>query len=162
MNKLWTTIIVIAIAAGAVWWFNGGTGKLSTPGTSASPSVSASATPKVSGQAKTSASPSPMPTSTLSYTQLVQLYANKRFQFDSSCNSQPSSMVLKNGSNILLDNRANETRVIVLNGASYTLPAYGYRVVTVSNSVLPQKIGVTCNGKVNSGMIDLQANISGE
>ena len=165
MNKLWTIIVVIVVLVGAVWWFNGGSSNVSlTPGTSVSPTaVSATKTP-AGYKATPSISPTPVPvvTSNLSYSQLVAQYGSNRIQFNQDCQASPSSMVLKTGTGILLDNRSNKTQVISLNGASYTLVPYGYRVVTVSSATLPKAIGVTCNGQVNTSSINLQANISGQ
>ncbi|OGM97964.1 MAG: hypothetical protein A2735_00815 [Candidatus Yanofskybacteria bacterium RIFCSPHIGHO2_01_FULL_41_21] len=160
MNKTWIVVIVVAIVAGA-WWLNKGSSDLSlSPDTSTSPTpVGATKTPAVS---KATPKASPTVTSSLSYTQLVAQYGSNRIQFDQDCHGTPGSMVLKSGTSILLDNRSNKTQVISLNGASYTLVPYGYRVVTVSSSPLPKDVGVSCNGVVNAGMINLQANISGQ
>ncbi len=162
MNKTWIVVIVVAIVAGA-WWLNRDSSDLSlSPGVSSSPTpVGATKTPAVSNSKVTPKS-SPTVTSNLSYTQLVALYGSNRIQFNQDCKGQPGSMVLKNGTSILLDNRSNKTQVITLNGASYTLVPYGYRVVTVSSSSLPKDIGVSCNDSINAGMINLQANISGQ
>lgn len=165
MNKLWTTIIVVVVLVGAAWWFNGGSSNLSlSPGTSSTPTaLAATKTPSGSvSKAKNSATPVPIATSALSYSQLVAQYGSNRIQFNQDCQANPSSMALKAGTGILLDNRSNKTQVISLNGASYTLVPYGYRVVTVSSATLPKAIGVTCNGQVNTSTINLQANISGQ
>lgn len=163
MNKTWIVVIVVAIVAGA-WWLNRDSSNLSlSPDTSTSPTpVGATKTPAGSKTVSRTVTPTPTVTSNLSYTQLVAQYGSNRIQFDQDCKGQPGSMVLKNGAGVLLDNRSNKTQVITLNGVSYTLVPYGYRVVTVSSSSLPKAVGVSCNDSINSGMINLQANISGE
>ncbi len=163
MNKKWIAVIVVAIVAGA-WWLNGGSSDLSlSPDASTSPTaVGATKTPEGSKTVSRTVTPAPTVTSNLSYTQLVALYGDKRIQFNQDCQAQPGSMVLKNGTGILLDNRSNKTQVIGLNGKIYTLVPYGYRVVTVSSPTLPKALGVSCNNSVNTGTINLQANISGQ
>jgi len=158
MNKLWIGIIAVVVIVVGVWWFNGGSSSVSLlPGSSASPSVSATKTPGVANR-----TPTPTVTSNLSYSQLVAQYGSNRIQFNSSCQASPNSMVLKNGTGILLDNRSNTTQVISLNGATYTLIPYGYRVVTLTSSSLPRDIGISCNNTANASLVKLQANISGE
>lgn len=167
MNKTWTIVIVVLVIVAGVWWLNGGGSNLAlAPGanTSASPTaVGATKTP-VGYKATKSATPVPTPTitSSLSYTQLVAQYGSNRIQFDSDCKATPSSVVFKNGTSILLDNRSNQARTIVVNGRSYALVAYGYQVVTLSSSTLPQTLSLSCGDKVNVGTINLQANISGQ
>lgn len=161
MNKTWLVIIVVAIAAGAWWLSEDNSGVSLNPDTSTSPTaVGATKTPSASKT--TTSTATPLPTSSLSYTQLVAQYGSNRIQFNQDCQATPGSMSLKNGTGVLLDNRSNKTQVITFNGLSYTLVPYGYRVVTVSSSTLPKAIGVTCNGSVNTGTINLQANISGQ
>jgi len=159
MNKTWTAIIVVLVIIAGIWWLNGGSSNLALfPDASTSPTAEATKTPAVAKKG----TPVPVATSNLSYSQLVAQYGANRIQFNQDCQASPSSMVLKTGTSILLDNRSNKTQVVSLNGSSYTLVAYGYRVVTLSSSSLPKTIGVTCNGQVNTGTINLQANISGQ
>ncbi len=163
MNKLWIGIIAVVVIVVGVWWFNGGSSQVSLfPDASTSPTAVGVTKTPAGYKATKSATPVPVATSALSYSQLVAQYGNNRIQFNASCQANPSSIVFKNGASILLDNRSNQTQVISLNGASYTLVPYGYRVVTLSSSTLPKAVGVTCNGQVNTSMINLQANISGQ
>jgi hypothetical protein len=160
MNKTWTVVIIILVIIAGIWWFNGGNSNLALfPDASTSPTTAgATKTPAVAKKG----TPVPVATSSQSYSQLVAQYGSNRIQFNQDCQASPSSMVLKSGTSILLDNRSNKTQVISLNGASYSLVPYGYRVVSVSNASLPKTIGVSCNSLVNTGTINLQANISGQ
>lgn len=158
MKKLW--IIVILVIAGLIWWMSGDNKLPSYLGSTTSPTASVVATKTPATVKKPTATP--VATPTLSYSQLVQQYGSNRIQFDSNCYAQPKTMVLKSGTSILLDNRSSQTRVIAINGNNYTLGGYGYQVVTVQDSSLPKNVGVTCNNQINSGMINLQATISGQ
>jgi hypothetical protein len=157
MNKFWTGVIIVAVVAGAVWWLRGSNTDLSSlyPSFSASPMATVKATTPKSSK-------SPLPTSTLTYSQLVAQYGANRIQFDTNCQAQPNLVVFKNGTSILLDNRANQTRTIGLNGVQYSFVPYGYRVITLSSSSVPQKWTLSCNNLVNVGTIQLEANISGQ
>lgn len=158
MSKTWIIVLVIVVIAAGVWFVKGGSLPTSLSiSPSASPSASASKTP--SSSVRRTATPAP---TQLSYTQLVQQYGSNRIQFDSNCRAYPSSLVLKNGAKIMLDNRSNQARTIKLNSASYNLAPYGYQTVTLTNSILPEKISLSCNSSVNVGTIQLQANISGQ
>lgn len=162
MNKTWTAIIVVLVIVAGVWWFNGGSSNLSlTPGTSPSPSALGATKTPVASKGKT-ATPVPTITSTLSYSQLVAQYGANRIQFNQSCQAVPSSVVFKNGTSVLLDNRSNQARTISVNGRLYSLVAYGYQVITLSSSTLPATLTLSCNSNVNVGTINLQANISGQ
>ena len=107
------------------------------------------------------ATPTPVATPTSSYSQLVAQYGNNRIQFDSNCQAQPSVVSYKNGATILLDNRANQTRVIGVGVNTYTLGPYGYQVITLSGTV-PQQMHLSCNSSVNVGTINLGADILGQ
>ena len=161
MNKTWTAIIVVLVIIAGVWWFQGGSSVPSLyPSVSASPTATAKAT--TASKTKTPATPVPTLTSALSYTQLVAQYGNNRIQFDQNCQAQPKAIVFENGTRILLDNRANQTSVIGLNGQTYTLGPYGYQAVTLSTPSVPKALSLSCNSLVNVGTIQLQANISGQ
>ncbi len=165
MNKTWTIIIVILVIAAGVWWFNGsGSNVPLSPGASASPTAVGATKKPVVSKTNNSVTPTPIPvaTSALSYSQLVAQYGNNRIQFDANCQAQPGNVVFKNGTKILLDNRSNQPRSISVNNINYNLGAYGYQVILLSSSTLPQTIKLGCNGLVNVGTIQLQANISGQ
>ncbi len=160
MNKTWTIIGLILVIILGAWWFNSNQSGISlSPDATATPKVSATKTPAVSGSKPTA---TPVATPVLSYSQLVAKYGSDRIQFDSDCKATPNSMVFKNGGSILLDNRSSKTAVVSVGDNKYTLGAYGYQVVTLNSSTVPKMLSVTCNGRVNTSTINLQANISGQ
>src|SRR3989344_1502768 len=162
MNKTWTVIIVILVIIAGIWWFNGGNSSVSLspdPDASTSPTALGATRTPIGYKASPSISPTPVATSALSYSQLVAQYGSNRIQFNQDCQAVPSSMVLKTGTSILLDNRSNKAQTIGIDGKNYALVPYGYRVVTLSSTSLPKALGVSCNNAVNTGTINLQANI---
>ena len=160
-NKILWLVVIILLAIGAFFWLHNSGGSLgSLSYQSSSPSPSATGSPKTTVKSSPKATSSV--TAAKTYTQLVQEYVNRTLQFNSLCQVTPSSMVLKNNTSILLDNRANVARTVSVDGKSYNLSAYGYQVVTLSSKTLPHTVAVNCGSTVNAGQVLLQANISGE
>lgn len=167
MKKTWIAIAVI-IALGAVWWFKqGGSDQygwvtaLPTPTSTPTMMVTKSTS---TGGAKTkpvAATPTPMSIG-LSYTQLVKQFGVNRISFDQNCQAEPEVFSVKNGTSILLDNRSNQARTINIDGKQYALVGYGYQVATVTSASLPKTVGLKCDSSINSGTIQIQANISGQ
>ncbi|HWA64568.1 MAG TPA: hypothetical protein VG866_01825 [Candidatus Paceibacterota bacterium] len=159
MKNTWILVIIAVVVIAAVVFIRKDSGAPS-PSTSASPTSSAHGT---TATPKTSTSPKVTPTGVgRSYDQLVKDYANSRIQFDANCQATPASFALKTGSQVLLDNRSNQARAIVVDGKTYNLGAYGYQLITVSGGTLPRTVGVNCGPAVNVSTINLQANISGQ
>ena len=157
MKNNWIIIVIAIVIIGAIVWMRQGSpsGSNSYQTNTPKPTAVATSTAKVTPRPSVSASGR-------SYDQLVKDYANTRVQFDAQCRATPTSLALKTGSQILLDNRSNQSRVVTVDGASYTLLPYGYQVVTVSSTSLPKTIGINCGSSVNVSSINLQSNISGQ
>jgi|SRR3989344_2848426 len=96
-------------------------------------------------------------TQTLSYSDAVKIYANKTLQFDSNCLVNPSYLTLKEGTSIMLDNRANLQRAVYLDSVQYNIAPYGFKIATLTtNAPLPHTIQVDCGNGKNNGRILLQ------
>jgi uncharacterized protein YxeA len=94
----------------------------------------------------------------LSYQKALVLYKDKRIQFDkdkSVCAATPNHATYKSGTTIMLDNRANEARTIKI-GATYTVKAYGFKLVKLSSTKLPVTWLVDCDEHQNVATILLQ------
>ncbi len=150
--------VVIALKAWTWFGINGLesiTGGGSNPTTSeqptTSPTTSTSPSPSAS-PAKTTPTPKP-----LSYSDAVGLYVNRRLQFDVNCVVNPSYVVFKKGTQIMLDNRYDKPRAVYLNGVLYNLSAYGFKIVTLTTTKpLPYTIIVDCGSGKNNGRIILE------
>lgn len=157
MKKLWI-VIVLVLAVAAVWWFKGG-GSSEYAGMQATGSPSASASPvKATVAYRKTTAPAASPA--MSYSQLVQQYGTNRIQFDDMCQAQPKSIVFKVGTSFMLDNRSSQPRQISMDGHTYNLGGYGYQILTLSGS--PRLISITCGALPNVGLINLEANVSGQ
>ena len=149
---------VVLIAAGVFFLARG-----SRPGDQAT----GSQTPTVSPQVSESVSPSatlapgktatPRPTtSTLTYSQAINLYVGKRIQFDQLCKASPANSTFKNGVNIMFDNRSGDARTITIDGKAYSFAGYGWRIIYLSSKTLPHTVKMNCGSTTNVGQIILQ------
>ena len=83
-------------------------------------------------------------------------YADRTIQFDEACEATPVAPTYKNGTTVLLDNRFEAARAISIGGHQYTVPGYGYVLVNLFSSTLPQKYNVDCDFRQNVSTILLQ------
>lgn len=84
-----------------------------------------------------------IPDQPLSYNDAMAQYRNVRLQF-SNCSGSPSSIVIKSGTPLMLDNRSENEVSITLDNNVYKIGGFGFRIVTVSNPSLPHTIDVAC------------------
>ncbi len=129
-----------------------------TLSSSASPSASpvVSSTPVASGKATPKVSPRATSTPAVVYSQLISQYAGRRIQFDQYCQADPRSTTFKNNTSIMLDNRSGDARIVTVGGVQHSLSGYGYKIITLSSSVLPKTLTINCGAAVNVGTILLQ------
>ncbi|MBI4117237.1 MAG: hypothetical protein HY451_00895 [Parcubacteria group bacterium] len=91
------------------------------------------------------------------YSSLVAQFEGKRIQFDDNCQMIPPSITYKNGTRIMLDNRAGQSRVIVIDNNQFIFPAYSYKLVTLRSRNLPYTVKINkCDDLVNVGQILIQ------
>jgi hypothetical protein len=108
-------------------------------------------------QANKASNVTPTVQQTLSYDQAINMYANKRIQFDPNCTMIPSSVNFLKGVEVMLDNRFGSARTISLDGVKYNLSPYGFKIVTLTTNLgLPHTIKVDCGTGKNNGQITLQ------
>ena len=93
------------------------------------------------------------PADTRTYAELLAMYAQKTVQFGASCQVRPNNQSFKEGTSVLLDNRNNMPLSIKLGSTSYSLGAYGYKVITLSTV---GKFMVSCNDTPNVATITVQ------
>src|SRR3989344_6457176 len=150
MNKnKWLLLIVVVLVVALGYWLMGKESGW-VGDTSYSPNPTASL-PVAKAGSSTKKSPAPV-APTRSYTEMVKEYEGRRIQFDQRCQMVPTSVTYKNGTSIMLDNRSSDAKTVKVGSNSYSLAGYGYQVVTLSGSSLPQEVSVSC-GSVNVGKI---------
>ena len=93
----------------------------------------------------------------LSYTETFMKYQNGNLlQFGQDCQARPVTMAIKNGSDLMLDNRDNKEEVITFGNIKYTLPAYGYEVINLSVKNVPVTYQVDCSTAQNVATIVME------
>ncbi len=90
-----------------------------------------------------------------SYTQALVAYKDARIQLDSDCRAIPSKVTYKNGTSIMVDNRAAVARTVTV-GSTFSIPAYDYKIVKLSSAVLPVTWNVNCDQRVKVASILIQ------
>ena len=94
----------------------------------------------------------------MSYTKAVNIYGNRRIQFNDTCQANPASIVLKQGAGgiaVMLDNRSKTPRTISLDGVKYSVKGYGFAIATLKSPKLPHTVIVNCDSGSNNGQIIL-------
>ena len=91
----------------------------------------------------------------LSYENALRIYRNARIQLDGNCQAKPNKVTYKNGSKFMIDNRAGVARIVKI-GSVFVIPAHGFKIITLSNSILPQTYFIDCDQSQNVATILLQ------
>lgn len=94
---------------------------------------------------------------TISYANALLKYKNSRIQLGTGqqCTATPNNMTFKNGTTIMIDNRASVARTVKI-GAQYTVKGYSFKLIKLSSSTLPMKYLVDCGSQQNVATILLQ------
>lgn len=93
----------------------------------------------------------------LSYEQAKKLAGGYRLQFNATCSSKPSRLVVPNGKEVLFDNRSDKTLDIIIEGAHLKIKPYSYIMKTFSyKKDLPKTILVDCNGQQNIAKLTIE------
>lgn len=95
------------------------------------------------------------PDTPISYGDALIRYKDARIQLDSKCQATPNNITYKNGTNIMIDNRAEVARKVKV-GSTYSIEAYGFKIIKLSSSVLPVTWFVDCGASQNVATILIQ------
>ncbi|MDO8669046.1 MAG: hypothetical protein Q7K65_02000 [Candidatus Buchananbacteria bacterium] len=151
-KKMVWVALGLVVLAGLVWW-------LVSSNKSQDPTPVTNTDSTVNTPAPT---PTPPPVATApksnnaNYNADLIKYGTNRIQFQENCQSVPNNMVFKNGTAVMLDNRASIQHVVKIDSKSYTIGAYNYTTITLSNSKLPHTILVDCDKSQNVATILLE------
>lgn len=99
--------------------------------------------------------PGHTPVQAIAYADALKKYANRRLQVTPTCQVTPNNVTYKNGTSIMIDNRSDKPKVMKV-GSTFTIPAYGFKIVTLSSTTLPATYYVDCDKQQNAGTIILQ------
>ena len=80
----------------------------------------------------------------LDYSELLAQYGGHRIQFD-NCVAIPSSLVIKNGSILMIDGLAPDPQIVTIGTKTVTLEGYEVAFVKVDQKDVPVTLDVDCN-----------------
>ncbi len=129
-------LVVVILAVGGFWYYK---------------RIKSKPTPSA-----TQAPPTQNAPSGLTYSKAVSLYYSSRVQFDSNCQASPVSFILQNGLGVMLDNRSDKTREIRIDGKSYFIGPFGFKIVVLSYAKLPHDAIMDCGSGRNNAKITVE------
>ncbi len=92
----------------------------------------------------------------ISYSDALVKYADRRIQLDPICQAHPNTVTYKDNTGIMIDNRSAQTRTIKI-GTTFTLKPYGFKIVVLPDVYLKSKtILVDCDQSKNVATILIQ------
>ena len=152
-------IVIVLAAAGVATYL------LSRP--VATPPVST--TEQIPAQATTEPAPAPSKPATqpapslsvgllsqnLSYSAAINKYPTTRIQFNESCQGSPSAMVVKNGTSIMIDNRADVGKWFTIGGSRFYFNGYAFKIFVIKSAKLPKAVTIDCGTGKNSAVVTL-------
>ena len=89
------------------------------------------------------------------YSDALRDFANARVQLDTNCQASPNAMTFKNGTYLMIDNRAPVSRIITV-GAVYNVKPYDFIVVHLTSPILPVTWHIDCDQSQNVATILIQ------
>lgn len=96
-----------------------------------------------------------------SYAEVSGQYEKRQIQFDTFCQALPVESSFIPGTEIMLDNRSPDDRVVAIGGEQHGLSGYGWKIVTLTTiEVLPATLAIDCGVSKNVGKITLELPVS--
>ncbi|MEI8129923.1 MAG: hypothetical protein WCG55_00250 [bacterium] len=93
----------------------------------------------------------------LTYTEALTKYADARLEFDAECQVRPVNQTWKNNTELMLDNRSNQNRLIHMDVlGDVTIKPWGFKIVKFSSPTTPDTIMVDCGNLQNVTSVLLQ------
>jgi hypothetical protein len=96
------------------------------------------------------------PAKAITYEQALIKYADARIQLSEDCQAHPNIITRKNNTEIMIDNRASVARSIKMNSKTYSIKAYGFKVIKLSSSTLPATWFMDCGTSKNVATVLIQ------
>jgi len=151
-NKFIIAVVAVIVLLIVVYVVSGNIKKSSAPSPSSAPTANESVSPSPTVRPTSSATPSAV----LNYQDAVKKYAGTRIQFDMYCQASPNQITIKKGSAIMIDNRSGDARTFAVGTVNFTLPGYGFRIMTPTSKTLPATQFIACGSAQNVGRVIIQ------
>lgn len=94
-------------------------------------------------------------TASLTYEQALIRYKNRIVQVNQQCQASPGILTFKNPVTIMVDNRSPLAHTFKL-GSTFTVKAYGFKIVELSSASLPATFLLDCDKLQNIATVILQ------
>jgi hypothetical protein len=92
----------------------------------------------------------------ISYTNALVKYADRRIQLDESCQAHPNNVTYKDNTGIMIDNRSSKTLTVKV-GTNFTIKPWGFKIIVLPNIYLTSKtLLVDCNKSQNVATVLIQ------
>src|SRR5690349_2391661 len=127
-KNLWISVGVVVVLVLLVWWF---AARKSSDDVSSGAQTGSEEVDSTEDTTEGSVNPASAPA--LTYQQALLKYKDARIQLDKSCQAHPSQVTYKNGTSVMLDNRANVARTVKL-GSTFSIKAYGFKIVKLQSA----------------------------
>src|SRR5258708_35781522 len=151
-KNLWVSVVIVVILiAGIVYWsINRSSTSEQNPSTAQTQEVTPTEDTSA-GSIHGNASPAAL----LSYQQALVKYKDARIQLDRACQATPNNVTYKNGTSVMLDNRAPVARIVKV-GSNISIKGWGFKIVNIYRSSLPGTWLVDCYTSQNLYSILIQ------
>ena len=94
---------------------------------------------------------------TLTYEEALIQYADARIEFDAECQVRPVNQTWKNNTELMLDNRSGESRLIHMDVlGDVTIKPWGFKIVKFASATVPSTIMIDCGKLQNVTTVLLQ------
>ncbi len=155
-NWIWAVIIIVVIGI-VIFFAFGNKTKLVDDTVTPIPTVVVPGTPTTtepeSVQDIDVATPG---AATISYTNALVKYADRRIQLDKACQAYPNTVSYKDNTGVMIDNRSSQTRTIKI-GTTFTIKPWGFKILVLPDVYLKNKtILVDCDKSQNVATILIQ------
>lgn len=153
-------LIGIVVVILVIWYFSSGSNNAGVNSTTATTTPAVATTTKTTTTTvKKAVVPVANQPVSLSYENALKAYPGSlRIQLSgtSFCQANPTTVMYKNGTSIMVDNRAAMSRTIKIGVTPYTIEGYGFKIIKLSSSVLPATLIMDCGSQQNIAKITLQ------
>jgi hypothetical protein len=151
-NKIWIWVIVVALIAVVlflVFYNNQAVVPPTTENSQIPTTTGTESSQDVSGITGVGAV-------SISYTNALIKYADRRIQLDETCQAHPNNVTYKDNTGIMIDNRSPQTRTIKV-GTTFTIKPYGFKIVILPDIYLKAKtLLVDCDKYQNVATVLVQ------
>jgi len=92
----------------------------------------------------------------LPYHEALGIYTGRRIEVSNTCQMMPNNMTFKNDTKVMIDNRSPSIKTIRIGKTTTTIKENGFKILNLTVSKPPARLGVDCDGLKNIASITLE------